>query len=315
MFAQFSGRPWAFFATGGDLTTIPFPWRFRSQYRTARARLGMFGVAPWQRRAIRRATDIWVQRFPPNVSALDRLHVEKDRISPDYFPFPLDTELFSPLSPHVSETAEMGLIAAHGDFVIFHPSRLMMVDTFERRESGQWKGNDVLLKGFEKFARSCSSSRPLLVLIDRTESPDMALARRMIDELKIAERVLWLRPPRPDGFTRHELISVYGASDVVVDEFGVGWFGSVALEGLAMAKPVISYVDESMMSEMYPWHPFLSGRTAEDVAEMLTRLAGDPSARQARGTQGRAWMESFHSYPAVAPKYAAAITKLVSART
>jgi hypothetical protein len=174
MFAQFSGRPWAFFATGGDLTTIPFPWRFRSQYRTARARFGMFGVAPWQRRAIRRATDIWVQRFPPNLSALDRLHVKKDRISADYFPFPLDTELFSPLSPHLSETAETELIAAKGDFVIFHPSRLMMVDTVERRESGQWKGNDVLLRGFEKFAKSCGSNRPLLVLIDRTESPDMA---------------------------------------------------------------------------------------------------------------------------------------------
>lgn len=313
MFAQFSERPWAFFATGGDLTTIPFPWRFRSQYRTARARCGMFGVAPWQRRAIRRATDIWVQKFPPNLRALDRLHVEKDRISPDYFPFPLDTELFSPLSPHRSETPQTELMATNGDFTIFHPSRLMMVDTRERRESGQWKGNDVLLRGFANFATSCSSCRPLLVLIDRTESPDNAVARRMIDELKIADRVLWLRPPRPDGFTRSELISVYGASDVVVDEFGIGWFGSVALEGLAMAKPVVSYVDEGIMSQMYPWHPFLSGRTAEDVAEILTRLASDASARQTTGTQGRAWMESFHSYAAVAPKYAAAITDLAGA--
>jgi glycosyltransferase involved in cell wall biosynthesis len=172
----------------------------------------------------------------------------------------------------------------------------------------------VLFKGFELFARSSEVSHPLLVLIDRTESPDIALARHMIDELKISEHVLWLRPPRRDGFTRSELISLYGASDVVVDEFGIGWFGSVALEALAMAKPLVAYVDEGIMSQMYPWHPFQSGQTPEDVAAILVRLAGDSSARQAIGDRGRVWMETFHSYTAVAPIYATAITQLARAR-
>ena len=51
--------------------------------------------------------------------------------------------------------------------------------------------------------------------------------------------------------------ALYHRSDVVADEFGVGWFGYVTLEGLASSRPVLCHLDEQVMATMYPEHPIL----------------------------------------------------------
>src|SRR5207248_4826794 len=56
----------------------------------------------------------------------------------------------------------------------------------------------------------------------------------------LTDQVLWLQPPRPDGFTRDELIDLYAISDVVADQFGAGFFGYVVLEALSVGRPVLS---------------------------------------------------------------------------
>ena len=35
------------------------------------------------------------------------------------------------------------------------------------------------------------------------------------------------------------MVALYQAADVVADEFGVGWFGYVTLEGLACGRPAL----------------------------------------------------------------------------
>ena len=64
-FAQFTGKPYCFFVTGGDLTKAPFPLRFHFTYPTLRAKLVMGLLALWQRRGVRRSTQIWTQPFAP----------------------------------------------------------------------------------------------------------------------------------------------------------------------------------------------------------------------------------------------------------
>jgi glycosyltransferase involved in cell wall biosynthesis len=205
-------------------------------------------------------------------------------------------------------------LADGSDFVVFHPSRLMMRKrTARQREIGNWKKNDILLRGFALFARSGSARAPVLGLIDRTASPDVALAKDLVSELGISDRVRWLVAPRHGGFLRHELIEFYSASDIVTDDFGVGWFGGVTLEGLAIERPVIQYIDEDVMRQLYPWHPIVSARTPEDVAEALERLFVDPDERAALGVRGREWIEEFHSHEAAAERYASAIRRAVAA--
>ena len=46
-FAQFAGRPWCFFATGGDITVRPFPWTFRHRRGLPPAQLGHGVLSAW----------------------------------------------------------------------------------------------------------------------------------------------------------------------------------------------------------------------------------------------------------------------------
>lgn len=314
MFAQFVGRPWCFLVTGGDLTTMPFPLRFRTWYPTCRKQLLMLLVAAWQRRGIRRATTIWTQGFSPFKSALRRLRIEPARISTRYLPVLLDTSVFSTAARETS-VIDRSHVVGDADFVVFHPSRLMIDDTARLRATGQWKANDILIRGFGLFVASGAAKRPVLVMPLRTASPDVATAENLIASLGIENNVVWVRPDRPEGFPRHEVLSFYQWADVVADDFGIGWFGAVVLEGLASGKPVLSFVDEEVMSTMYPWHPIVSANTPDGVAHALEQLHRDAAYRQELGRRGRLWIEEYHSFESIVQRYMAAIKEAASIKS
>lgn len=304
VYAQFSGRPWCFYTSGGDLTVTPFPLRFWTRNPSLKTRLGLFAIAPWQRRGIRRATEIWTQRFLPFRTALDRLGIPEHTVADVYLPLVFDTTPFTrsdvgPLRPEVEE------LRARTDFLVFHPSRLMIRDEPRLKETGQWKANDRLIRGFADFAAARPDLRPLLAMPDRTESPDVAIAKRLIADLGVEESICWLHPPDTRGFRRSELKQLYSVADVVPDNFGIGWFGSVVLEGLSMEVPVLSYVDESIVLQMYPWHPVVVAREPAEISAALARLADDPVERRRLGAQGRRWVQEFHSHEALAARFAA----------
>ena len=302
VYAQHSGRPWCFLVTGGDLTVRPFPLRYSSQYSSYRDRVAALVIGAHQRRAIRRADEIWAQPFAPFRDALARLRVPPSRRARSSIPMGVDIERFRPGNP-AGGSSPFG----DSDFVVFHPSRLMISGTTKNRATGQWKGNDRLVEGFAEFVRSGRAERPLLAMPDVSMSPDVQQVKRLVDRLGIAENVRWLSAPDVRGFTRAELASMYQAADVVADDFGVGWFGLVVLEGLACAKPVLCHVDQAAMTELYPWHPIIDVVAPADIAAALDRLHGDAGSRAELGRQGRAWVEEFHSPSAVASGCAGAV--------
>lgn len=309
--APFVAKPFVLYATGWDVTVAPFPIRFFRRPKGAARRLAALVGGVWQRRGIRAVREIWSQPFAPFSKALARLDVPKAKIVPQYFPIMIDTDLFShdPAARSSGDRDVRRLVDDH-DFIVFHPSRMMMDASPRFVETGQWKGNDRLLDGFAQFVREHPSARPALVLIDRPTSPDTERARAMIATLGIEKRVVWLKSETGYGFDRHQLVRFYSIADVVVDEFGIGWFGSIVVEGLACARPVMCYVDEDVMRGLYPWHPIVSPRTSAEIATALGQLYLDPSARRALGERGRAWVEEFHSFDGAAGRYVQQIAGL-----
>ena len=304
-FAQFAGPPYAFLTAGGDLTLMPFPLQFWFHHRRFIARAGSLVGAIAQRRGIRRAAQIWTQPFAPFQNALRKLGVRPDRIAPAYFPVMIDTDRVAFRGDARADDLQAARqITERFDFVIFHPSRIMMSDGPNFRATGQWKGNDTLFRAFAKFLASGDRGRAGLVVIDRAAGFEIDAGKRLIADLGIDPNVLWLQPPRPDGFTRDELVVLYSLADVVADEFGVGWFGSIVLEGLAVGRPVLSYVDEEAMRQLYPWHPILSAATVDGNAELMARLFDDRQEAEAVGRRGRDWVEQFHSHRSAGRLYA-----------
>lgn len=302
-FAQHAGRPWAFLVTGGDLTVKPFPVTFRRWYPTWPRRAAQLVAGAHQRAAIRSADRVLAQPFAPMEEALDRLGVAPDARSDRYFPLPVDTDRFGPEGPVADRCPE-------ADFVVFHPSRLVLDDSPPMRRTGQWKGNDVLLAGFAHLVASGAATHPRLVLIDQAASRDRDRARALIDELGVAEQVTWVEPADGEHLTQPEMAAWYRRADVVADEFGVGWFGYVTLEGAACGRPVLSHVDQAVMRRLYPWHPVIDARTPGEVGHRLVELASSPDGRKEAGARSRRWIEAFHGPQAVTDRYIEAFARL-----
>lgn len=313
IFAQFSGRPVVFLTAGADVTMLPFPIRFFSFYPTLKLKLFALCGGILQRFGIRRCVEVWTQPFYPFMDALKSIGVPRERISSAYFPVVMDTQRvqYRPDARMSELDAVRQIVRADPDFVVFHPARMFIRLTPKIIESGRFKGNDILIRGFAELVRRDVAKRPLLVLIDREVSGDIELARDLIRSLGIEEYVLWVQGPNRFGFTRDELTTLYSLSDVVADDFSVGWFGSIVLEGLATERPVISYTSEDAMRELYPWHPILSANTAAGVADHMERLITDPQYKRDHGRVGREWVVAFHSAENAGRRYVANVRELL----
>ena len=304
MFAQFCDTPVAFLSAGADLTMASFPIEFISRYPTLGRKLKALWIGPWQKRGIQRCREVWTQPFAPFRTAVKKLGLPNERVPTTYFPVAIDTaRIKEDAAPHASEMDAVREITSRFDFTVFHPSRLMMHDSRATRASGQWKGNDILFRAFARFVADSGALRAGLVVIDRPASPDIGSARDLVEELGIGRNVLWLKPPRAFGFSRAELMTLYSIADVVADDFGVGWFGSVVLEGLAAGRPVLCYVDEAAMGQLYPSHPLFSSHEVAENAQFLMDLYRSPALRRTRGEAGRLWVAAYHSPVATAQTY------------
>jgi glycosyltransferase involved in cell wall biosynthesis len=206
-------------------------------------------------------------------------------------PQSIDTSVFT---PHI-ESAEA--IDGFEGLTIFHPARMMFTPDPFLVETGQWKGNDILLRGFADAIDQGVDSR--LVLLDRGGSPDQESARRLIHELGMFDLVEWLSSGTSAGFTWRELADLYRSADLVVDEFG-GWYGLIALEGASCGKSVLNHVSADAMASMYPdGHPFLQAQTVKEVCDVIALLT-DTDRREAIGDASRQWVLEHHDRRVVA---------------
>ena len=297
IYAQWSRRPWCWWVSGHDLTVAPFPWVFRSTYPTWRRRAAAFPLALWQRRAARRAHRIWVQPFAPFQEAIRQLQLSSPPVASAYLPLSVTPGLVPPADPGPDLAAILDRMA-RADLAVFHPSRMMMDSSYPAQRSGQWKGNDRLLRGLAELSTRRPELDVVLVAVDSPSSRDTRRARALTSELGIDERVLWARPAASEAFDRSEMAAMYEASDVVAVEFASGWFGNVVLEGLAMGRPVVSGIDEDPMAVLYPsGHPIISAFEPAAIARALEDLV-DPARRAEVGEAGLQWIEAHHT-PAV----------------
>lgn len=129
-----------------------------------------------------------------------------------------------------------------------------------------------------------------------------AILEKMIGEYGVGHRV------RLVGYVRH-LPSLYAASNVVAMPSWEEPFGLVALEAMAMARPVVAtraggvpeFAPDGEVGRLVP------PRDPQGLATALLDLIDDPQRAQAMGQQGRQRVEAFHT----AQGYAAGVTAAI----
>lgn len=102
-----------------------------------------------------------------------------------------------------------------------------------------------------------------------------------------------------EGMTHREALEIYKRADIIIDQISVGTYGVFALEGMALGKPVITYIDDSFREAFPDELPIVSAEFC-DLAEKVTDLIVDPEKRIRIGQKSREYVERYHDRNKVA---------------
>jgi glycosyltransferase involved in cell wall biosynthesis len=107
-----------------------------------------------------------------------------------------------------------------------------------------------------------------------------------------------------EGVRHDEAIAHYREADIVVDQLNAGWYGLLAIECLALGKPVLTFLrDEARQrtEEAYGTEVPLVGVTAETLRDRLEALVeAGPTEWRRLGEASRAYVEQVHDVERVA---------------
>ena len=169
------------------------------------------------------------------------------------------------------------------DFLFFHPTRHDWVEGTGHAD----KGNDVFLRAF----CSLRDSGARVGLVCCLWGSNVEESKALLDERGCASYVRWVAPLAIIPFERMCL-----GADIVVDQFKLGAFGGVVFKAMAVGTPILTYLDESLLSGQYSERPpVVNCRTTEEiVAKMKTIIASSEQLADIAKCS-REWMIRFHS--------------------
>ena len=210
---------------------------------------------------------------------------------------PLADELRRELRECLARAAGLGgsgaAPLASQPLIFFCPSR------HEWSNGSDSKRSDRVIHAFGRYVREAEpAGLPAAALVLTKWGTDVRASQQLCRELGIEGRVVWRHPMH-----KMRLLEYYRAADIVLDQFheAVGSFGTVTVEAMACARPVIMYfnplVHEWCLEEN---PPIQSALTTPEIYGRLVALAGSAERRAAIGAQSRAWVERWHGWQRVA---------------
>lgn len=98
-----------------------------------------------------------------------------------------------------------------------------------------------------------------------------------------------------------DAINIYKKADIIAEQFLIGWHGFMAIEGMALGKPVICYIRKREYLLAPEECPIISARL-DDLREVIRDLVENPLKRKQLGEQGREYVEKYFSLDAFAQR-------------
>ncbi len=106
-----------------------------------------------------------------------------------------------------------------------------------------------------------------------------------------------------EGVPNREARIRYAAADVVVDQLRIGWYGMLAIESMALAKPVVVHLDAEAAAETEEAFGLELPLVRADEAGLEDVLAGLVDVRESLpelGRRSREYVEQVHGHTKVA---------------
>lgn len=307
MLAPYLRAPTVFYVTGGDMTMYPYSWKFFWDYDSIPKKLGSVARGWTQRRGLRAIDHILCAEFPLYMSSLRKFDVlEKLR---GWIPLAMDTQRF------LSDGGGPLPRELEGETYLFSPARIMINEKPRFRESGQWKRNDLFVRGFKHYLEKSGDEETKVAFVDKVGSRgtfDLVRFKEIIEALGITDRIIWLNEDSDVDFRRADLVPTYQNAKAVFSNFGCGGFASVGLEGLACGKPVFNTINEEVIEKTYPWHPFISADSPEGYGNAIGRLMNDEAYCEDIGKRGKQWLSEYHSHKAISERWVAFLESIAN---
>ena len=192
-----------------------------------------------------------------------------------YVPWFLDDEVYAPGPADMREgwRERMG-----GDFFVLMSARI----------DDHWKGSQIALEGFARFAAHHPGAR--LVTL-RWGAEEASLDERL-RALGIADRVLIL-----PCVGKRRLVRLLRSADALIEQFVLGYYGGSALEALACGTPVVMRLEAEQYAGLLEGDipPVLQAATAEEVAGRLRELAASEARAADVRRRSRDWFLRNHA--------------------
>ena len=104
-----------------------------------------------------------------------------------------------------------------------------------------------------------------------------------------------------ENIPHSEALEWYKKADVVIDQLNLGIYSTVSVEGMALGKPVISYIRNDLKNK-YPKNLPIVSATPKTIEKELTKLIKNPTLRYRLGIMGRQYVEKNHHPEIIARK-------------
>jgi glycosyltransferase involved in cell wall biosynthesis len=198
-----------------------------------------------------------------------------------FIPFAIDPEKYKPKPNPVFREKFL----KQNEFLMFSPSRQIWKE----------KGNDKMIRAFGEFVKKYPNAKLIMV----AWSVDEIKSKNLVKELKLENNVIWIKP-----VPKNELIEYYNASDIVLDQFTLGSWGTSTPEAMSCGKPVLMfYKKEYILRAFGEEPPILNSFTEDEILKNMLLLASDKKNREKFGSEGRKWIIKTHSPRIVAEKH------------
>ena len=116
-----------------------------------------------------------------------------------------------------------------------------------------------------------------------------------------------------EGLHHDEARTRYERADVVLDQLNAGWYGMLAIEAMALGKPVVTFLhDEAARrtEEAFGTTVPIVRADRENLVETLRPLAESTAERRRVGAESRAYAEQVHDLERVADRLLALYARL-----
>ena len=186
--------------------------------------------------------------------------------------------------------------------IIFHPARH---DWGEKSNKNMRKANDIFFRGFSKYLHNINPNAFCLT----TEWGDSVdTTKALLKELKIKDRVEWIKP-----LPNIDFIKYLKSSEIVADQFYLGAFGSLTPKALMVGIPVLLYLNR----DLHKWAfnrmpPVLNVNNEIAVYDALKQMHLDLDRKEKLSRNSKKWYSIYHSNEVIFKKFCQVYSKIIN---